>query len=151
MQSDLRTSVAATTTTPRPSDLGTGGRYNTADGCAGPAKTVSLPSGYPTSFPYLPYWDATSLTLTYQDQDGDSGIFQYQRTATDRIYWLSPDPCVYQFQELIRDMDTSSGMVATSSGTGASRIHEVTLKSSYQDKDHNSQTLELSFKIWPRN
>jgi len=149
MQAGLRESVAVTTPNPAfPVDLGAGARKPAALCSAPNDKTVSKPSNYPTSFPSYPYWDATSKTLTYQDLDGNTGIVQYQRTANDRIYWLKPDPCVYQFQELIRDLDVTAGMSATVSANGEV---DVTLQSVYSNEQKQSKTLSLSFKTWPRN
>ncbi len=149
MQAGLRGSVAVTTPSPSfPADLGSGARKPTAL-CDSPNdKSVSLPTNYPTSFPSYPYWDATSKTLTYQDMDGNTGIIQYQRTANDRIYWLRPDPCVWQFQELIRDMDLNSGLAVTISSSGEV---DVTLIAAYSNEQKQSRTLSLSFKTWPRN
>lgn len=139
MQGDLRMSALLTGSIARPSDLA--------------SRSVSLPSGYPTTFASgLPYWDATTKTLTYQDQDGNTGIFQYQRTIsgtlyTDRIYWLRPDASFSTFQELIRDLDESSGMnVSTSSG-----VWIVTLSSAYENEEKDTKNMTLSFNIWPRN
>jgi len=147
LQSDLRGSVADTAPV-FPVDLQSSGRST----CGSPpvSKTVSLPSNYPNSLPELPYWDATSKTLTYQDPDGNTGIIQYQRTANDRIYWLRPDPCVYQFEEVIRDLDTGAGMTVSISGTSP-KVYTITLKSAYQNEDRQTRTLDLSFKAWARN
>jgi len=140
MQAGVRGSVVVPPL-PFPADLQSGGRCST--------QSVSLPSGYPTSFPYYPYWDATSKTLTYQDIDGNTGIFQYQRSANDRIYWLRPgDPCVYKFEELIRDLDTANGMTAT---TSASNVSTVTLISAFKNENRQDKTMSLSFKAWARN
>jgi len=125
--------------------------------CSNTTKTVSLPNNYPSSFPYYPYWDSVSKTLTYKDLDNNTGIFQYQRTKTDRIYWLRPDRCAYKFEELMRDMDPSTGMVVTSptpilNGTvteGA--IVSVVLQALYSNEQHQQKPLSLSFKVWPRN
>ena len=134
MMADLRSAKKQTGTVPRPSDLATRG--------------VSLPSGYPSSFTSgLPYWDSGTKTMTYQDQDGNTGIFQYQRTSNDRIYWLRPDPTISDFAELIRDLDTSSGMTATF----AAEVWTVTLDSSYMDEEHQNKALTISFNTWPRN
>jgi prepilin-type N-terminal cleavage/methylation domain-containing protein len=134
MQVDLRESALVAGSITQPADLSSRG--------------VSLPSGYPTTFASgLPYWDATTKTLTYQDQDGNTGIFQYQRTSNDRIYWLRADASFSSFQELIRDLDTTNGMtVSTASG-----VWTVTLDSSYTDEERNSKNMTLSFKTWPRN
>jgi len=148
MQAGLRESVSVTAPA-YPADLGAGGR-KPASTCSSPNnQSVSIPANYPGSFPYFPYWDATSKTLTYQDIDGNTGIFHYQHTQNDRLYWLRPDPCTYQFQELLRDMDTSNGMaVAPTSAGGAV---SVTLQSTYSNEQNQSRTLSLSFKTWPRN
>jgi prepilin-type N-terminal cleavage/methylation domain-containing protein len=134
MLTDLRESMQVAGPAARPADLATRG--------------VSLPSGYPVTFTSgLPYWHAATKTMTYQDQDGNTGIFQYQRTSKDRIYWLRPDATVSSFSELIRDLDTKNGMTAAL----ASNVWTVTLNSSYSDEKHKSKNLTISFKTWPRN
>jgi prepilin-type N-terminal cleavage/methylation domain-containing protein len=134
MQGDLRMSALLAGSIARPADLASRG--------------VSLPGGYPSTFASgLPYWDATTKTLTYQDQDGNTGIFQYQRDRNDKIYWLRPDVSFTYFRELIRDLDTTSGMtVSTSSG-----VWIVTLNSAYENEARSSKNMTLSFNIWPRN
>jgi prepilin-type N-terminal cleavage/methylation domain-containing protein len=151
MQSDLRESKADAAPSPSfPADLGAGGRKPVAL-CASPNnKSVSLPTNYPTSFSSYPFWDATSKTLTYQDQDGNTGIFYYQKTSNDRIYWLRPDPCTYTFQELTRNMDTTSGLSVTAP-TSPSGIWTVTLNAVYTNKDHKNFILAQTFKTRPRN
>jgi len=151
LQSDLRGSIAdAGPLSGRPADLQSSGR-RPASLCTSPNnQSVSLPSNYPSNITEFPYWDPTSKTLTYQDPDGNTGIIQYQRTANDRIYWLRPDPCVYQFEEVIRGLDTAAGMVVTSSGTSP-KVYTVTLKSAYLNEDRQTRTLDLSFKAWARN
>ena len=134
MLADLRGATKQSGPVTRPADLATRG--------------VTLPSGYPNNFTSgLPYWDSGTKTMTYQDQDGNTGIFQYQHTSNDRIYWLRPDPTVSTFAELIRDLDTSSGMTASF----AAEVWTVTLNSSYLDEKHQSKALTMSFKTWPRN
>jgi len=130
---------------------------------------TSSMSGYPTSdttFAALPYWDATSKTLTYQDLEGNVGIFQYQRKVsgkvkTDTIYWLRPLTAGASgsstFQELIRDLDIANGIqvydpltnnaVTTAIGGGM----RIDLTSTYTNSDKQGKTLSLSFTIWPRN
>jgi len=158
MQEAIRESVSATNPNPSfPADLAAGAR-KPAGTCPSPNnKSVSLPANYPASFPFYPYWDAASKTITYQDLDGNTGIFQYQRTANDRIYWLRPDPCVYKFEELVRDLDIANGMViydpatnnvATTSLGGGMRID---LTSAFTNTNKQAKTLTLSFTIWPRN
>jgi len=164
MQSAIRESVANPTPGGSlPADLQSNGRCKPPSSsgtacwdsvtatCSNTAKSVSLPSNYPSSFPYLPYWHATSNTLTYQDMDGNTGIFQYQRTKNDRIYWLRPDKCSYQFLELIRDLDPANGMAVTSPNNAAGEVLDVVLQSIYSNEQHQSKPLSLSFKIWPRN
>ncbi|GAV21251.1 hypothetical protein MMIC_P2233 [Mariprofundus micogutta] len=118
------------------------------------SRSITAPTGYPASdatFTALPYWDATSKTITYQDLEGNVGIFQYQRTANDRIYWLRPLAAGVTgsstFQELMRDLDTSSGMTVTVSGGNVT----VTLTSAYTNENKQGKTLSLTFKTWPRN
>jgi len=132
MQKELRASRALTAP-PFPADLAIRG--------------VSLPGNYPSSFPSLPYWDTASKTLTYQDTDGNTGIFQYQRTSNDRIYWLRADASETNFQELIRDLDTANGMTAAS----ASGVWTVTLNAAYSNENKQTRTMSLSFKAWARN
>ncbi|OIO68610.1 MAG: hypothetical protein AUJ57_09945 [Zetaproteobacteria bacterium CG1_02_53_45] len=148
MQAGLRESVSNTAPSPAfPVDMGAGGR-KPAGVCSSPNNlSVSLPVNYPASFPYYPYWDATSKTLTYQDLDGNTGVFQYQRTASDRIYWLRPDPCVSQFEELMRDLDVNTGMQVAIAGG----VLTVSLTSSYITEGKKSSSLSLTFKTWPRN
>jgi len=133
IQQEIRTSRKLTNP-PYPSDL--------------TARGVSLPANYPASFSSLPYWDANSKTLTYQDMDGNTGIFQYQRSAGDRIYWLRADAGTGTFQELIRDLDTTSGMTTTVSPAG---VWSIKLTASYKNNTGLQQTMSLAFKVWPRN
>lgn len=152
MQADLRESVANAAPNPAfPADLLAGKRKPTGICQAPNNQTVSLPANYPTSFPYYPYWDSASKTLTYQDLDGNTGIFQYQRTANDRVYWLRPDPCVYQFQELIRGLDPVNGMTLPVPPTQSGNVIEVKLQAGYQDENHQAKSLYLTFRTWPRN
>lgn len=116
---------------------------------------VSNPGGYPASdatFTQLPYWDAASKTLTYQNIDGNVGIFQYQRISNDRIYWLRPLAAGMSgsatFQELIRDLNTVNGLTASTTSDG--RV-TVTLMSTYTNEEKQSKDLTLTFKTWPRN
>lgn len=88
----------------------------------------------------------SSNVLTYTSQDGAVGKFEYQHLGNDRLYWLQPGDSTPQ--ELVRDLDTSTGM--TVSGT-ASSVWTVTLKSSYQDENRQARTLDLTFKAWARN
>jgi len=148
LQSDLRGSVSDPAPA-YPADLQSGGR-KPAGTCTSPNQSVSLPDNYPSSFTELPYWDATSKTLTYQDPDGNTGIIQYQRTENDRIYWLRPDPCVYQFEEIVRGLDPASGMTVIASGTSP-KVYTITLKSAFKNEDRDIRTLDLSFKAWARN
>jgi len=121
---------------------------------------VSKPSGYPTTdatFTALPFWHAASQSLTYQDLEGNVGIFQYQRTSNDRIYWLRPASATSTFQELIRDLDTANGMVVydpannnavtTTLGGGM----RVDLTSAYTNANNLGSSLSLSLLAWPRN
>jgi len=92
---------------------------------------------------------ATTNEISYTDLEGNLGVFRYTPADGD-ICWDSPTAgggC----QELIRNMDTSTGLVRTSSGSGSSTIYTITLNAAYQDNDHNPQTVGLTFKIWPRN
>jgi len=111
------------------------------------ARGVTPPSGYPVSFPTLPYWDATTKTITYQDLDGNAGIFQYQRTSNDRIYWLRADSSITQFEELIRDLNTATGVTVTSAGG----VMTVKLSATYTNEEKVSKDLDITFKTRPRN
>jgi len=88
----------------------------------------------------------SSNVLAYTSQDGDSAQFEYQRTSDDRLYWLRPGET--NFQEVVRELDTTDGMTVTG---GASGVWTVTLKSAYQNENHETKTLDLSFKAWARN
>jgi len=115
---------------------------------------VAIPSGYPsndTVFTSLPYWDAASKTLTYQNLEGDVGIFHYQHGSKDSIYWLRPlAPGIsgsINFQELIRGLDTTNGMIVSPVNGGIS----VTLQSAYSNEQHQNRLVSLAFNMWPRN
>jgi len=115
---------------------------------------VAIPAGYPSSdtvFASLPYWDATSKTLTYQNLEGDVGIFHYQHGSKDSIYWLRPlAPGIsgsIKFQELIRGLDTAKGMIVSPVNGGIS----VTLQSTYSNEQHKNRLVSLAFNMWPRN
>lgn len=134
MQSELRQSLSAELST-----------YTVAADLT--ARGVSAISGFPVSFPSLPYWDAATKTITYQDLDGNVGIFQYQRTSNDRVYWLRPDATVKTYEELIRDLDTSTGVTVTT----VSGVMTVKLSSIYINEDKESRNLDITFKTRPRN
>lgn len=88
-----------------------------------------------------------SNTLVYTDQDGVNGYFEYQRNSNnDRLYWKQPGNA--NFDELVRDLNTSTGMVVAGTAAG---VWTVTLKSSYQNEARQTKDLELSFKVWARN
>jgi len=115
---------------------------------------VALPAGYPSSdtvFASLPYWDNNSKTLTYQNLEGDVGIFHYQHSSKDRIYWLRPLAKSYSgstnFEELIRDLDTTKGMIVSPIDGGLN----ITLQSVYSNEQHQNKLASLAFNIWPRN
>ncbi len=115
---------------------------------------VAIPTGYPASdtvFTSLPYWDAASNTLTYQNLEGNVGIFHYQHSSKDSISWLRPLASGVSgsknFQELIRDLDTTNGMIVSPINGGIN----VTLQSAYYNEQHQNQITSLAFKMWPRN
>jgi len=87
-----------------------------------------------------------SNVLSYTSQDGDTAAFEYQRTSNDRLYWQRPGFAAYE--EVIRELDPSVGMSVSGSASG---VWTVTLKSAYQDENHEIKTLDLSFKAWARN
>jgi len=88
----------------------------------------------------------SSDTLSYTDQDGVNGYFEYQRVANDRLYWRRPGNV--NFDEMIRDLNTTGGMTVSGSSAG---VWTVTLKSSYKNEGGEAKSLELSFKVWARN
>ncbi len=111
-------------------------------------RKVALPAGYPAVdalFVSLPWWDAASKTITYQNLEGDVGIFQYQRGSNDRIYWLRPG--FSKFEELIRGLDAQQGMNVV--GSGGKMM--VTLNASYFAEDRSLKRVVLSFTAWARN
>jgi len=115
---------------------------------------VAIPAGYPSSdtvFTSLPYWDASSKTLTYQNLEGDVGIFHYQHGSKDSIYWLRPlAPGISgstNFQELIRGLDAAKGMIVSPVNGGIS----VTLQSIYSNEQHQNRLVSSAFNMWPRN
>jgi len=123
------------------------------------ARSVSI-TNYPASdavFTALPYWDDTSKTLTYQNQDGDVGVFHYQHAGeVDRIYWLRADPTISTFAELSRNMATTNGLCALDASgvcvtTNLAGVSSVGLNAVYSGEDHASRNMTLSFRVWPRN
>jgi len=88
----------------------------------------------------------TSNVLSYTTQDGESAQLEYQRTSNDRLYWQRPG--FANFEEVVRELDTTSGMTVSGSASG---VWTVTLKSAYLDEDQDVKNLELSFKAWARN
>jgi len=87
-----------------------------------------------------------SNVLSYTSQDGDTAEFEYQRTSNDRLYWQRPG--FANFEEVIRELDPAVGMSVSGSASG---VWTVTLKSAYQNENHEIKTLDLSFKAWARN
>jgi len=88
-----------------------------------------------------------SNKLSYSDQDGNTGYFEYQHISTDRLYWLRPtygSPA-----EMIRDLDVVTGLAVSSSGTP--KTWKVTLKSSFKNEERNDKTMQISFNVWARN
>jgi len=102
-------------------------------------------------------WDAANQQLIYQPLDSaaalngcnnvaaSNGAFRLE-TKKQRICWDRPDEAD-GCQELIRDMDAKTGLEASLSGG----VWEIHLRSVYSGKDHTTKTLELDFKLWPRN
>jgi len=88
-----------------------------------------------------------SNVLTYTDQDDNLGYFQYKWGNPDRLGWRRPT--FSNYQEMIRDLDTTIGMVVTSSGNP--KTWQVTLKASFKDEDRQDATMQVSFKVWARN
>jgi len=134
-----------------PSDLNANGRATLlGNGTLLYDKTVTLPPGYPTSFPQLPYYDTTSKTLTYQNSDGVIGIFLYQGSLAqdaDKIFWLRDDITENVFHEVVRGMDVLSGMHVNHSGG----LWEVILNKKYKGEDLSEKNMSLKFKVWSRN
>ena len=102
-------------------------------------------------------WDAGNKQLIYQPLDSTAALNGCNNVAasngafrldanTRRICWDRPDEAD-GCQELIRDMDKTTGLVASLSGG----VWDIRLKSTYTDKDHTTKSLELDFKLWPRN
>lgn len=96
---------------------------------------------------------STVNEINYTDLESNAGVFRYTSSTTpanSKICWDSPTAgggC----QELIRNLDATTGFVVSSSGTGSSTIYTITMNASYVNKEHNTQAVGLSFKIWPRN
>ena len=111
---------------------------------------VTLPAGYPTTdsaFVCLPFYDAISQTLTYQDLEGNVGIFQYQSPGNpDKIYWLSTSALV--FEEMIRNLDPTHGF--TISGNCVSTGSPITITSVYGD-NNAPEKVSATFLAYPRN
>lgn len=157
MQAELRQSLRAQAATDVLTNLAT--------------RSVTLPVDYPTNstdFAVLPFWHATSGTLTYQDLDGNVGIFEYQRTVSgtaqiDKIYWLRPLAAGVSgagtFQELMRDLHLTDGMEVYNTSTdvevtGSNSLGggiKVVLRALYSSENKEDRPLSFSFMIWPRN
>lgn len=114
--------------------------------------------GYPATdalFDVLPYWDQTTHTLTYQNIDGDVGIFSYQYGGNnDSVYWLRADATT--FDELSRNMDLTTGMCALDvnnvcATAAVAGVSSIKLLAAYKNESHLAKTMSLSFMIWPRN
>ncbi len=88
-----------------------------------------------------------SNKLNYTDQDGQAGYFEYQYSSTDRLYWKRPN--YSSRQEMIRDLDTTSGLAVSSSGTP--KTWKVTLKSAFKNESRTTKTMQISFNVWARN
>ena len=88
----------------------------------------------------------SSNVLAYTSQDGDSAQFEYQRTSNDRLYWQRPG--FANFEEVVRELDTTAGMTVTGTASG---VWTVTLRSAYEDENRDIKTLDLSFKAWAKN
>jgi len=89
-----------------------------------------------------------SNKLNYTDQDGQAGYFEYQYQAPDRLYWKRPN--YTNRQEMIRDLDTSSGLAVSSSGTTI-KTWKVTLKSAFKNESRATKTMQITFNVWARN
>jgi len=115
--------------------------------------------GYPSTaatFAVLPYWDKATKTLTYQDIDGDVGIFCYQYSGTDSIYWLRAEASIKKFDELSRNMDVNNGMCVLDANdvcvtASVANATSIKLVSAYLNEGHKTKTMSLSFMAWPRN
>jgi prepilin-type N-terminal cleavage/methylation domain-containing protein len=109
-------------------------------------------------------WDGTNSRIVYQTQDSlvalgactsvdaSNGSFELKpadsgnNKPTPYVCWNRPEMgggC----QELIRDLDTTTGMtVSVSSG-----VWTVTLNATHSDEERKSKNMSMSFKTWPRN
>lgn len=91
----------------------------------------------------------TANEIAYDDVNGDAGIFRYT-PSSGTICWDIPNNGT-GCQELMRNLDTSSGLSFTPADTGTDKLYTVTLNSTYTDNKGDTQTLGFSFKVWPRN
>ncbi|MBL4774828.1 MAG: prepilin-type N-terminal cleavage/methylation domain-containing protein [Mariprofundus sp.] len=115
--------------------------------------------GYPAvdaTFDALPYWDYATRTLTYQNIDGDVGVFCYRYSENDSIYWLRADSSIKKFDELSRNLDATEGMCAldaldTCVTVSVSNVASIKLLAAYLNEQHQDRTMSLSFMVWPRN
>jgi len=91
----------------------------------------------------------TANEIQYDDVNGNAGIFRYTPSA-GKICWDIPNNAS-GCQELIRNLDTSTGLQFSPAATGTDRLYTITLNAAYTDNRGNAQTLGFTFKIWPRN
>ena len=82
---------------------------------------------------------------------GEDGKFEYLVTASNpRICWKRPNVPgkKYRCDELIRQLMDVGGMRAVEDVYG---VWTITLAAKYLDRDRQPKSLDLAFKVWPRN
>jgi len=95
-----------------------------------------------------------SKKLSYTNQDGQTGFFEYQYSGADRLYWKRPDYSTRA--EMIRDLFVSDppinpevGMTVSSSGNP--KTWQITLTAAFKNEDRVNKRMQISFKVWARN
>ena len=110
-------------------------------------------------------WDPVGQRLMYQPIDSPTasdiasacnstsaanGWFTYSTAAPANICWDRPN--LANCEELLRGLSSVSGLDVKPVGNADLRaVRTITLSATYKDSNHADQTLNLKFKVWPRN
>ncbi len=96
-------------------------------------------------------YDNTKKEIAYTTLDSGTGYFRYKQGGNDRLAWEQPpgtgDPSLGGYDEMVRGLDITDGLDFVSTG----ERHTITLKGAYKNLNREDKTLELKFRIWPRN
>jgi len=117
---------------------------------------LSSPNGTPAEV------SANKLTSACTKNSVRNGFFQIRpknntSKPTPYICWDRQGGNVPQIrcEEMLRGMKANVGMTISptdnATAKGLQAVRTITLTAQYQDRDHNTKDLSLSFKVWPRN